>query len=192
MMMAAALAVCGAARAAAILQLRVIDGDGAVNAVGSRATRGVAVQVTDETGQPVEGAAVSFTLPPDGPSGTFGKDLRTTVVTTKADGRAEIWGMQWNKVPGPVEIRITAIKDKARAGVVCQQYLSDKVQARAGGTGTFEKTHHYRKWLVTGLLVGGGLVGGMAFARGRAAQTSGAAPAPATSIGTPSITIGHP
>jgi hypothetical protein len=64
-------------RAAAIIQLRVIEGEGAVYAPGSRATRGITVQVTDETGQPLEGVAVSFRLPEEGAGGTFASGLRT-------------------------------------------------------------------------------------------------------------------
>ena len=47
------------------------EGDGAIYAKGSRATRGLTVLITDETGRPVEGATVSFSLPADGPSGEF-------------------------------------------------------------------------------------------------------------------------
>ena len=55
----------------AILQIKVTEGEGAVYAVGGRATRGVTVQVTDETGKPVEAATVSFRLPDSGAAGTF-------------------------------------------------------------------------------------------------------------------------
>src|SRR5437764_4013393 len=133
---------------AVIVQLRVVEGEGSVYGTASRATRGLTVQVTDETGKPVDGAAVSFRLPDEGPSGVFSSGLRTEVVSTKADGRATVWGMQWNKTPGPFEIRITAVKDQARAGIVSAQYLSDTVVAKAGG-GTFQPSHHsVGKWLL--------------------------------------------
>src|SRR5271155_4887613 len=81
----------------AIVQVRVVEGDGAVYAIGSRATRGVTVQLTDEAGKPVPGAAVSFRMPDSGPAGTFAGGARREIVTTGADGRAGIWGMQWNR-----------------------------------------------------------------------------------------------
>ena len=176
--------------AAAIIQLRVLEGEGAVYAAGSRATRGITVQVTDETGQPVEAAAVSFRLPDDGPGGTFGTGLRTEIVTTKADGRATVWGMQWNRTTGPLEVRITAAKDLTRAGIVVSQYLSDKVAAGSGGKGEFHASHSYRKWLLIGAAVGGAALGGLALG-GRKTQTSAAANTPLPPvIGPPVIVIG--
>ena len=187
----AAVALLAAhAQAAAIVQLRVIEGEGAVYAVGSRATRGITVQVTDETGQPVDSAAVSFRLPEDGATGTFDSGLRTEIVTTKADGRATVWGMRWNRTTGPFEIRVTAAKGEARAGIVISQYLSDKVSGTSGGNGEFHASHSYKKWLLIGAAVGGAAVGGLALG-GRhttpAAASSTLPPPPV--IGTPVIVI---
>ena len=179
--------------AASIIQLRVIEGEGAVYAPGSRATRGITVQVTDETGQPMEGVAVSFRLPEEGAGGTFASGLRTEIVTTKADGRATVWGMRWNRTTGPFELRVTAAKDQARAGIVISQFLSDRVAAGAGGSGEFHASHSYRKWLMLGAAVGAGAVGGMLVVSHRSEQSaSTAVPGPPV-IGAPSITIGtHP
>ena len=44
----------------AILQIRVIEGEGAVHLPGSRSSRPITVEITEETGKPVAGAAVSF------------------------------------------------------------------------------------------------------------------------------------
>ena len=52
----------------AILQIQVTGGEGSVHAPGARDARAIAVVVTDETGRPVDGAAVSFHLPDQGPS----------------------------------------------------------------------------------------------------------------------------
>ena len=100
----------------AILLIHIVEGEGAVYAIGSRATRGVTVQVTDETGKPVESAVVSFRLPDDGPTGEFSSGMRTEIVPTGADGRANVWGMQWNRVTGPLEVRITAAKGAGSRG----------------------------------------------------------------------------
>jgi hypothetical protein len=178
---------------AIILQLQVVEGEGSVYAAGSRATRGLTVLVTDETGNPVSGATVSFRLPEQGPGGTFPGGLRTQVVTTQPDGKASVWGMQWNKVAGSFEIRITAVKEQARAGIVSTQYLSDAQAVKSGGSGTFQASHNTRtKWLMIGAAVAAGAAAGMAFGRSPAAKTSSTTSATSTSIGSVSITIGRP
>jgi hypothetical protein len=179
--------------ASVVVQLKVVEGEGMVYRTGTRATRGLTVLVTDESGQPVENAAVSFRLPEEGASGLFNSGLRTEVVTTGPNGRAAVWGMLWNKTPGPVEIRITAVKDQARAGILSTQYLSDTVAPKAGGEGVFTASHSGHKWLWIGALVAGAAAGGLAFTRLHASAAAAATPA-ATGIiiGTPSIIVGHP
>jgi len=178
--------------ASAAVQLKVVEGDGVTYRTGARATRGITVLVTDETGNPVENAAVSFRLPDQGPSGVFNSGKRTEVVTSGADGRATIWGMQWNKLPGPVEIRITAEKDQARAGIVATQYLNDTVVPQTGGEGVFKASHSgHAKWLVVGALAGGAAAAGMAFALSQRKANPAASPV-GISIGSPSIIVGHP
>lgn len=113
----------------AVLHLRVVQGEGTVYAAGSRATRGVVVEVTNETGMPVEGAAVTFRLPDQGPTGEFASGKRSEILTTGPDGRAEVWGMQWTRDAGPFEMRITAAKGTARGGVVSGLYLSTALEA---------------------------------------------------------------
>ena len=164
-------------------------------AIGSRATRGVTLQVTDETGKPVEGAAVSFRLPEQGSTGVFGSGLKTEIVTTRADGRAAIWGMQWNKTAGPVEIRVTAVKEQARAGIVTSLYLSDKVvaQQQQNETGSFHSSHHRGKWLLILAAAGGaGAVGALLGAHGAQPAPAAAATTQPPQVAIPTITVGHP
>jgi hypothetical protein len=179
--------------ASVIVQLKVLEGEGTVYRAGTRATRGLTVLVTDETGKPVANAAVSFRLPEDGPSGVFNSGLRTEVITTGVDGRATVWGMQWNKNPGPVEIRITVVKDQARAGLISTQYLSDSVAPKAGGEGVFSAPHKGRtKWILIAAGVGGAAAG-VLFARGHAASSpTSTLSNTGIMIGSPSINIGHP
>lgn len=181
-----------------IVQLKVVEGDGAVYRTGGRASRGLTVLVTDETGKPVEHAAVSFRLPEEGASGVFSSGLRTDVVTTGPDGRATVWGMQWNKTAGPVAIRITAIKDQARAGIISTQYLSDTVAVasaapRAGGEGVFTAPRKgHAKWILIAGVVGGAAAAGLAFGRSHGPQTAGVGSPAGVMIGNPSINVGHP
>jgi hypothetical protein len=176
----------------AILLIRIVEGEGAVYPIGSRATRGVTVQVTDETGKPVESAAVVFRLPPDGPSGTFSSGMQTEIVTTTADGRANVWGMQWNRMTGPMEVRITAARGQARAGTVCGLYLSNALvsseprQSKAGGW-----RNHKKIWIGVGIAAAA-FAGTAAISSRGTPSAAAAAGVNAPQIGTPSIIIGKP
>jgi hypothetical protein len=188
-----ALALAVSANASVIVQLRVVDGEGATYRTGTRATHGVTVLVTDDAGKPIEGASVSFRLPDQGATGTFNSGLRTEVVTTGADGRASVWGMQWNKTAGPMQIRITAVKDQACAGIVSTQYLSDAdTTPTSGGQGDFKASHSH-KWLwIAGIAAGAAAGGVFAMSHSKSPADTANPSAAALSIGTPSITIGHP
>ncbi len=173
-----------------ILQIRVIEGEGVAYPLGGRATRGVTVQVTDETGRPIEGASVSFRLPEEGPSGSFSNGSRTEIATTKGDGKASAWGMQWNRTEGSFEIRITAVKGQARAGTVCAVYLS-RLTAESGSSSPVKLGRNH-KWMWITLAVAGaaGAVVAAAALGGKASTPIGPAVTP-TTIGTPTIVIGH-
>jgi hypothetical protein len=173
------------------LQVRVIEGEGTAYPAGSRATRGITVQVIDQAGQPVEGAAVSFSLPTDGPGGAFASGSRNEVAVTHSDGRAAVWGMQWNKNVGSFGILISAAKGQERASVVCAQSLTD-APARDRGKPSVAGGGH--KWLwITLAVVGGAAGAGVAAAGGGGQQsTTPATTATGVQIGTPSISLGHP
>jgi hypothetical protein len=178
----------------ALLDLRVIEGDGATYAPGSRATRGIAVLVTDETGRPVEGATVSFTLPMEGPGGVFASGGRTEIARTKADGQAAVWGMRWNGVAGTFEIRVTAVKGQARAGTTLTQNLAGEERSKSaaklpsklpGGGG------HKWLWIALAGAAAGGAVG-FVKAKGSSASTGLPSSSAAVQIGAPTINLGHP
>ena len=210
---AAALVVALSAEAmaqVAILQIQVIEGEGGVHAPGARSARPLVVEITDETGRPVAGAAVSFHLPDDGPGGVFANGLRTDVTTTDERGRTSVRGFQLNRMAGRFEIRIVASKEQARAGTVSYQYIAAANggggAARAPDAGgrssskapvTAGKSHGIGKWLLIVALAGGGAAAGLMAAhpggQSSAASTSGqtsAAGALTLSIGTPTITVG--
>jgi hypothetical protein len=172
------------------LQIHVIEGEGVAYPVGGRATRGVTVRVTNETGKPVEGASVSFRLPEEGPSGTFSSGSRTEIATTKADGTASAWGMQWNRTEGPFEIRITAGKGSVHAGTVCAVSLSKTTaESDSASNVKISKSH---KWVWIALAVAGAAGAAVAAkSLGSSATPIGPAVTP-TSIGLPTIVIGHP
>jgi hypothetical protein len=185
-------ALSSALNASVIIQLRVVQGDGTIYTTGSRATRGLTVQVTDEAGNPVEGASISFKLPDSGPTGLFSSGLRSEVLTTNGEGKVTVWGMQWNRTPGPFEIKITAVKEQARAGIVSTQYLSESAAQKAGGQGSFSAPHRGRaKWILISL-VGAGAVAGVAFSQSSSHAPAAAAASTGLQIGAPSVIVGHP
>jgi hypothetical protein len=179
-----------AAAQVAILQIQVSGGEGAVHAPGARDSRGIAVVVTDETGRPVEGAAVSFHLPEQGPSGTFVNGLRTEVAVTDDRGRAAVHAIEFNRVPGRFEIRIVASKEQARAGTVSFQYIAGVSPGAAAETAK-GGGHHRKIWLMVAVVAGIGAAGGtMALVRSSSAATTYSATI--LTIGPPSITVSKP
>jgi hypothetical protein len=176
----------------AILQIRILEGEGLAYAAGSRATRGITIQVTDETGKPVEGVSVSFRLPEDGPGGVFSSGSKTEVATTRSDGQATVWGMQWNRNTGSFEVRITAAKGDARAGTTCPLYISDVPSARSVERDSRVGSGASHKWIWIALAAAGAAGAGIAAAsNGKSTSTTATGPE-ALKIGTPGVVITHP
>jgi hypothetical protein len=187
----------------AALEIRVTEGDGLAYPIGSRATRGITIQIADDAGKPVEGVTVSFRLPEMGPGGTFSNGSKTEILTTRADGRATVWGMQWNRQAGAFDVRITATKGQVRAGTVCSQHLTE-----AGGLAVAHGGGSNHKWLWIALAAVGaaGASAGIAEAvRGHSSSTCSStvvlAQNPCSStpsslgvtiIGQPTIALGTP
>jgi hypothetical protein len=165
-----------AQNAPAQIQIVVVDGEGAINNVGQRSTRNPVVRVQDENGKPISGAAVVFSLPTEGVSGTFSNDEKTLIVTTDARGEVTASGLRVNQVPGRLQIHVNASYrgQTARANVT---QFSMAVPGKGNG-GSAGKTA-----LVVLALVGGAAAGGAAFAlRGK---NGGPAAPPSASLPNP-------
>jgi hypothetical protein len=178
----------------AALHIKVAEGEGTVLPAGSRSTRPLVVEISDDLGHAVQGAAVSFHLPADGPGGTFTNGLRTDMAITDSLGRAMVRGIQVNRMPGRFEIRITAVKEQARAGMLSFQYVGE---ARSG---TRRASAGHKRWLALGLLLASAAAGGaVATTMGGGTKTATTPPAtvpppPAAgvTIGPPVISVGRP
>ena len=189
------LAAVGLARGAdtiSQLELRVVEGDGSNYAIGSRATRGLTVLVSDAQKQPVDGATVSFSLPASGPGGVFASGSRTELVTTHADGRAAVWGMQWNRTTGEFQIRVAAVKGEARGTIVSLQNLVPASRAAAGAR--IQTSHGSHKMLWISLAAAGAVavVAGASLGKSSASGPGTTSSTATTTIGTPTIILGHP
>ncbi len=179
----------------AALEIRVAEGDGLTYPIGSRATRGITIQITDEAGKAVDGVTVSFRLPDTGPGGTFSNGSKTEILTTHADGRASVWGMKWNRQAGAFDVRITATKGQARAGTVCSQHLTEApgpVATKGGGS-------FNHKWLWIALAAAGAGAGIAVAAHSRSSSSSCSStvelpqnPCSSTPISTGVTIIGQP
>lgn len=165
-----------------MLRIHVLQGEGAVSFVGTRGP-GLRFEITDEIGKPVAGAVVSVRLPDEGPGGVFSSGLASEILTTGAEGRVATSPIRWNRQSGPLQIRVTAVRERLRAGTVVSQTLSEPVTGVA---------RNKSKWrlvlLIAGGAVGAGLATGLAV-RGRHETT--AVPA-SLQIGAPTITLSIP
>jgi hypothetical protein len=207
---ALAVALSGPAAAqVAILQIHVLEGEGAVHPPGARISRPLVVEITDETGKPVEGAAVSFHLPDDGPTGLFFNGLRTEVSLTDPAGRAAVHGLVLNRVAGRFQIRVVASKEQARAGIFSFQYIAGSnnsaapvaeskqpASPRAAAPSHPAASHGggAKWWIVAAVLAGGAAAGVLGAGRsGNNTPPAAAVPAPPPlSIGLPSSTVVKP
>jgi hypothetical protein len=179
----------------AILQIQIVEGEGAVHIPGTRTPRPLTVVVTDETGKPVESAAVSFHLPDEGPGGLFLSGLRTEVTTTDSRGRATVRALQANHTPGRFQIRIIAAKEQARAGTVSLQYVAEPSRSASspGSPKAAPSSSRGKKWAVAVVaLVAGGAAAGVFASRSGSNPVTAPPSPPALSVGSPSITVGHP
>lgn len=156
------------------------------------------MEVTDEAGKPVPNTAISFRLPEQGPTGTFPNGTQTEVASTSASGRATVWGMKWNRIPGSFAIRVTAAKGETRAGAIVQQQLLEPSSPAAAALIAKQdpmskyKIRRSRKWVwltaIAGAAAGGGLAFGARQGGGSSSTVNGAPPT--LSIGRPSIVLG--
>lgn len=206
---ALALALPAAAIAQiAVLHIKVLEGEDAVHIAGARVARPLTVAVADERGQPVAGATVSFQLSAEGPGGLFTNGLHTDIALTDADGRAGIHALQLNRIAGQFRIRITAVKEQARAGAVVFQSIAESggpaaaVAANAPAATAAERSaritpttakmrpHSSRKWIVLAALAAAG--GGAYFGISHAGSGKSGPSSSVVSIGAPTISVGHP
>lgn len=183
------------------LNLQVVEGEGAVHPAGRRSRQPIVVQVQDETGRPMEGAAVSFRMPSSGPTGKFASGLETDVLITGPDGRVTVVGIQWGQTTGTARIRIFAARGGVRAGTITEQYVgSAEHQAGVISTPDGPSVSKPRgKWLAYTLIAAGAVAGGLALglSGGSSPAPGGAVAAgvensPAVEVGAPTITIGGP
>src|ERR1035441_1925161 len=103
-----ALWIPATAQVAPMLNLVVLEGEGATNNIRQRTAREPIVQVQDENHKPVAGAIVVFTLPNTGAGGAFANGAHTLTVATDSQGQAVAHGLKPNGVKGQFKIHVNA------------------------------------------------------------------------------------
>src|ERR1700750_980899 len=79
-----------------MLNLVVVEGEGAINNVRQRTARDPIIRGEDENHKPVGGAAVVFTLPSQGAGGSFASGAQTLTVMSNNQGLAVARGFKPN------------------------------------------------------------------------------------------------
>ena len=154
------------------MNILVLEGDGAINNVSKREPRDLVVQVRDGNRNPLPNAAVTFTLPAQGPSGEFFNKARILTTTADDQGRAVAKGMRPNLLPGKLEIHVNASQDGETARATVTQF-NMIVQSSKGGSG---------KWVVLLAIAGAAAAGGAVAVTRKGGSSNSAAPAPPAMI----------
>ncbi len=169
------------------LQIRILEGEGALNNIKRKLAHNPQVVVMDADGRPVAGAAVVFKFPFSGPSASV-QGGRTYEGRTDGDGRIAVVGMTPNDVEGRFVIAVEATKDGSSGRTVIPQS-----NTMAGGREEAGATGGNRKlWIGILALAGGGAAAGMAAMRGGNSSSGATAAAASTTLSVGSVTIGGP
>jgi hypothetical protein len=115
-----------------ILQIKVLDGDGAINNIRNKTGQMITVEVRDENSQLVRGAEVTFTTPAIGAGGTYANGTRTMTATTDANGVAQSETLKPNPSEGRFTITIRA-RQGTREGMTAANQ-TNTMAAVSGGT----------------------------------------------------------
>ncbi len=175
----AILAFTRFASGADVLNIRVVDGQGAINNVRTRTARAPVVEVTDAEDKPISGVSVSFQTPATGPGALFGGE-HLLVTQTDSSGRATGRGLIPNAIAGPFEIRVTASYNSEMATASVKQINASPSESKSS-----------KKALWITLAVGAAAGGAFAAAHGHGGSTAAPAATSATLVAGPT-TFGPP
>jgi hypothetical protein len=119
-----------------MLNLVVLEGEGATNNIRQRTAREPVVQVQDENHKPVAGAIVVFTLPSNGAGGTFANGARTLSMVSDNQGQAVARGFHPNGLKGQFQIRVNATSGGLAAAIaISQTNVALAVAGASAGSG---------------------------------------------------------
>lgn len=166
------------------LRIVIVEGDGTINNIRQRVNVEPVIEVRDQNNKLVEGAAVVFFLPAQGPGGTFSNGTKTLTTSTDRMGRAAARGIRPNNQTGRFDIRVTASHEGATASATITQTNISGSTPGGGGMGVGTKA-----WII--LAICGAAVAGAVLAATHKGSSSSSGPPPIViTPGTP--TVGAP
>jgi hypothetical protein len=132
-----------------MLQINILEGEGALNNIRARTAREPIVEVQDENHKPVAGALIFFSIRSTGAGGSFNGSA-TMSLYTDANGQAVAHGFMPNRKTGKYVITVTAV-----VGALTAIALIHERNVR--GAGDRLPTHHHV--VLKSILIGGVVVG---------------------------------
>ena len=170
------------------LQIFILEGNGATNALVQPMPSMVVVEVRDENSRPVEGAEVVFELPAAGPGGRFSEDQSVRMARTNSQGQAGVTFVP-NSVMGRFNIKVSATLGNRSGQAVISQ---SNALRPASSSAEKRRAGRLLNWKV--LLIAGGAVAVVVVVLATRGGSSSATVAPPPTItltpGTP--TFGTP
>jgi len=177
------------AQVAPMLNLVVLEGEGATNNIRLRTAREPVVQVQDENHKPVAGAIVVFTLPSNGAGGVFANGAKTLSMVSDNNGQAVARGLRPNGLKGNFQIRVNASHNGQTASVSINQ-----INAALTASGSTASTGISGKLIAVLAVVGAAAAGGAIYATrgGNGNAATPVPPTPGTTIAAGAGTVGPP
>jgi hypothetical protein len=143
------------------MNILVVQGEAAIHDIRHPKGTDLVVRVRDGNRHPLAQAPVSFTLPANGPSGSFPNEARTLTVTSDKDGYAIVRNLKPNAEAGPFRIEIEATHNGQAATATMTQFNMNVVSKSGSG-----------KWIALVAAAGAAAAGGAIAMTRNGSQTS--------------------
>lgn len=159
------------------LKILVLEGRDIRNSIKTKSAVSPVVQVLDSQDQPVQGATVTFEVPPTGPGGTFAAGAPLATARTDYGGQATA-AFTPNNVAGTFFIRVSASLGDQKAEARIRQ-INDKDLPEPAAIIPPKAWYKQKKWwAVLGAAAGGGIATGIILAGRNDPPTVTISPAP--------------
>ena len=166
-------------------KVMALAGEGELNDLERKVMAPLVVDVLDQNGRPVEGAAVVFRFPLNGPSASFSNGEKAKTVRSNADGQAAAVGWMANGEVGKFQVRVNASRGNELGEAVISMSNVTRITEDTKSKGK-HKSLWSSRWVKIAIVAGAaGAVAGIVLA-----TRGGSTPTVSASPGSP--TIGGP